>query len=420
MLDAAELAARLRAARIALGLSQDDAAEALDLPRTAVTNIETGKRALSSVELVKLASRYGRSVASFLENDVTEHVSIVLPPRTQQDGAESDYQKTVDDVLDLCREGATLRALLKQPVEIQLHNYSAPVSSAGDAIRQGNSVAREERRRLGLGSAPIGDIAALISGQGVWVAACRLPSDMSGLFVHDRRVGLAIIVNHPNNHAEVRRRFSYAHEFGHALFDRADTHRFTGRANADELVEKRANAFAAAFLMPPGGVEDQLQQLDKGKPSRQTQILYDGANETLTETEIRPPKDMQTITWQDVDSIARHFGVSYESVAWRLRNMGHVGATETDVLLQQKDRRRSLDKILKLSSVEPPAGVETHDVELRRQIVRLAIEAYRREEISKGRLRDLATKLKISGTGLIDLADSACLSLAPSGCQLES
>jgi hypothetical protein len=37
------------------------------------------------------------------------------------------------------------------------------VASAGEAIRQGEIVALEERRRLGLGSAPIGNIAEMIA-----------------------------------------------------------------------------------------------------------------------------------------------------------------------------------------------------------------------------------------------------------------
>jgi Zn-dependent peptidase ImmA (M78 family)/transcriptional regulator with XRE-family HTH domain len=407
MSDAAQLGPRLRDARERRGLSQQAVAEALGLPRTAVTNIETGNRSLSTTELTKLANLYDRPVASFLEDEATtaDDASVILLRALQQASNEPAFREAIDRVLNLCREGATLRTLLGQAFDEPLTNYRSRVVSAGDAIRQGDFVAQEERRRLGLGDAPIGNVASLISGLGIWVAACDLPDDMSGLFTHDRRAGLAIIIN--AKHAAVRRRFSYAHEYGHALLDRAEPCRLTQRGNADELVEKRANAFAATFLMPKGGVEEQLRQLDKGRPSRQSQIVYDVAGDVPSDAEIRPRAGSQTITWQDVGAIARHFGVSYESAVWRLRNLNHLGSAETNALIAQKDKRLRLEDILKMRTDEFAPAPDNRDQELRNQVVRLAIEAFRREEISQGRLRELAVKLSIRSSDLIELAESA-------------
>ena len=49
--------------------------------------------------------------------------------------------------------------------------------------RIGEVVAREERQRLRLGTAPIVNPAEMISDQGVWTAATDLPNGLSGLFV---------------------------------------------------------------------------------------------------------------------------------------------------------------------------------------------------------------------------------------------
>jgi len=405
--DTAQLGFRLRNARETLGLSQQAVADAVGLPRTAVTNIETGNRSLSTTELMKLADLYARDPAYFLEDEpaTADDVSVILLRALQQASNGPGFREAIDHVLTLCREGAVLRTLLDQPVEGRLPDYSAHVTSASDAIRQGEFVAQGERRRLGLGDTAVGNISGLISGQGIWVAACNLPDDMSGLFTHDLRAGLAVIVN--AGHAAVRRRFSYAHEYGHALFDRAESWRLTRRANADEMIEKRANAFAASFLMPKGGIEDQLRQLDKGRPSRQAQIIYNVAGDAPTDAEIRPRAGSQTITWQDVWNIARHFGVSYESAVWRLRNLNHLGTAETDALLLQRDKRLRLEDILKIPAADAAPPPDNRDQELRSQIVGLAIEAYRREEISQGRLRELAGKLGIRASDLIELAESA-------------
>ena len=47
------------------------------------------------------------------------------------------------------------------------------------------------------------------------------------------------------------------------------------------------------------------------------------------------------------------------------------------------------------------------NLELRRQVTRLAIEAYRRDEISRGRLLGLAKSLNIPGAKLVALAEAA-------------
>ena len=406
MIDAAQLGHRLRSARERNGTSQQVVAEALSLPRTAITNIESGSRSVSTLELTRFAELYRCSPASLLEVARQEEDASVVFMRALRDRDAPVLRDAIDRVLLLCREGAALRRLLGHEVEEDLPDHAGRLGKAGDAIRQGEQAARDERRRLGLGHAPVGNIAELLSGQGIWVAACQLPEEMSGLFTHDRRIGLAIVVN--TKHGAVRRRFSYAHEFGHALCDRIEPYRITERANAEDLIEKRANAFAAAFLMPSGGIEDQLRRLDKGQPSRKAQVVYDVANDAPSEAEIRPREGSQTITYLDVRAIARRFGVSYESAVWRLRNLGHLNATEAATLLAQKELKPRLDDILKMpvgDAQPPPDGEET---ELRNQVVGLAVEAFRRGEISQGRLRELAASLDVRSDALIELAEAAC------------
>src|SRR5207253_6826516 len=115
--------------------------------------------------------------------------------------------------------------------------------TAGEAIRQGAYVAKQERQRVGLGEAPIADISDLLNAQGVWATGVRLPDHMSGLFLKHALTGMVVIANF--DHARTRKRFSYAHEYAHALLDRDRGGTVTTQENAFELVEKRANAFAA-------------------------------------------------------------------------------------------------------------------------------------------------------------------------------
>lgn len=64
-----ELASRLREEREYLGMSQDQVAAALSLPRAAVSAFETGRRKVSSAELAKLARLYGTTPDRLLGAD---------------------------------------------------------------------------------------------------------------------------------------------------------------------------------------------------------------------------------------------------------------------------------------------------------------------------------------------------------------
>lgn len=63
--DRADIAARLKEAREYLGLSQQEVATTLNLPRTAVTMMESGQRRVDSVELKALAKLYQRPITFF-------------------------------------------------------------------------------------------------------------------------------------------------------------------------------------------------------------------------------------------------------------------------------------------------------------------------------------------------------------------
>lgn len=61
-----EVAHRLRSARETLGLTQEDVASALGIPRTSVIAMEAGKRSVTALEIRRLARLYQREVAWLL------------------------------------------------------------------------------------------------------------------------------------------------------------------------------------------------------------------------------------------------------------------------------------------------------------------------------------------------------------------
>ena len=70
--DRKALSNRLREAREYLGFSQEEVANYLGVPRTALTSIEAGTRKVDALELTKLASLYKRPVAHFTGEEIEE------------------------------------------------------------------------------------------------------------------------------------------------------------------------------------------------------------------------------------------------------------------------------------------------------------------------------------------------------------
>ena len=65
-----KLGRRLKDARKYLGFTQDDVARHLSIPRTALSEIESGARRVEAVELKKMANLYGQPMNHFIGDEV--------------------------------------------------------------------------------------------------------------------------------------------------------------------------------------------------------------------------------------------------------------------------------------------------------------------------------------------------------------
>ena len=407
-MEARDLGRRLRVAREARGISQQLAAGALSLPRTAITQLEAGNRSVSTLELTKLSKLYLCPVAQLLQEGTRdEDGDVLLALYRVAPGLERDTatQGQVRRCVSLCREGVMLERLLGVDARTGPPSYEARVPGAsGEAVAQGEQIAGQERRRLNIGTAPIADISELIVSQGIWASGIELPRDMSGLFLRHPSIGLAIIVN--ASHVRGRRRFSYAHEYAHALLDRDWNIRVSSTGNSSEMIERRANAFAAAFLMPGAGVYEALRNLNKGLPSRQEQTVFDVANDGRIDAELRSPARSQRINYKDIAMLAHHFGVSYQAALYRLKSLRYISQPESQELLEQDDVGRQYLKVL-FEDVDETGRRRYWNRDTRSEIAHLAIEAYRRGQISRGRVLELSEILDIPGDTLLNFAQVA-------------
>ena len=149
-------------------------------------------------------------------------------------------------------------------------DYGSP---ATPAWKVGYRLAEDARRTLGLGESAIPSMRALVEDRlGIPVVQVELRQKIAGATVvtrdEDGREARGVILNAAGENENVWvRRATLAHELGHLLFDpneqlkhvRVDPY---GQSEVDpearetetDYVEQRANAFAVAFLAPPGAV----------------------------------------------------------------------------------------------------------------------------------------------------------------------
>jgi len=382
----AELGRRLRLARKAWKLSQGEVAEILDLSRSAVSEMEAGRRGVSGLELHRLAHLYGRDMADFLEEDFEPTATIVALFRRHAKVALSpcameSLRRCVAvgrEVANLERKVGRSRGLPKLPA------YShTPPGTPWNAVDQGSTVAAVERRRLDLENRPLPDMARLLESQGVSTTLADMPDDVAGLAFMDFRTGFVVAAN--RSHHVLRRRFSFAHEYAHLLFDREMEGIVSIADERDALREVRANAFAASFLMPADAVRAFVADLAKGHRSRRRMDIYDENAPLRISARSKP--ESQRLQMHDIVILAHHFIVSCPAILYRLVSLRLITDEERKALADQHTNGVSRD-IRRLFGLPEPDDASERE-QYRARFLHLALEAFRQEEITKRKLVEL-------------------------------
>jgi Zn-dependent peptidase ImmA (M78 family) len=214
----------------------------------------------------------------------------------------------------------------------------------------------------------------------------KLPDNISGLTLADAKTGVFIVIN--SAHAPLRRRFSLAHEYAHVLIDRNRAGTLSRTENRADLLEVRANAFAAEFLIPAQGVVQFVQALGKGAATRARIAVFDGTDVVQVEQHAAP--ESQDIQLYDVALLSHHFGVSRNAIIYRLKNLRLIDEAGLQRLLAREHAGEGWKIADFLRAPEPVHGVGQRD-DFRRRFLGLALEAYRRAEITRNKLNELAS-----------------------------
>jgi Zn-dependent peptidase ImmA (M78 family) len=363
---------RLRVARENAKLTQEGAADAIDVARTTLIAIEQGQRRVRMSELQKLAKTYGTSVNALLRQ---EAIHVDLAPRFRKliESKDNAATNAADLMANLARAEVELESLLGVR---RVKNYppERPLLP-GDVRAQAEHDAMELRHSLGLGNRPVPDIVTLLEMElGVRVYVRRLDSKISGLFAYDEALGPCMLLN--ASHPRERRTQTAGHETGHFVSTRRNAEILHRQEKENTREERYANAFGRAFLTPARGVIQKFHELTAGS---------------------------DRLTRRHVIILAHFFGVSREAIVRRLEELGltKFGTWDwfqTNGGITDEHARQVLGELA------PPDKDKTeaeHPTTLRLNL--LAAEAYRQNLLSEGQLARL---LQLDRLELRELLDS--------------
>jgi Zn-dependent peptidase ImmA (M78 family)/transcriptional regulator with XRE-family HTH domain len=400
-IDQAELGRRLKQARESCGLTQEDTAREMAIARATVAQIELGNRSVSGLELAKFSYLYARDIREFLASNFSAESLTSVLLRTE-DGTGDGVKVALRDCIALghqLRDLETLLGISRSTGSVASYP-SVSLGSKWDAIQSGTQAALEERRRLGLGSAPLGDLPALLEAQGIRTGLIAMPAGVSGLMISDPSVGLFLVVN--REHPSVRQRFSWCHEYAHLLLDRAQMGHVSRESERTDLLEVRANVFAANFLMPEDGVRQFVATLGKGSASRLHADVFDESG--VVPIDSRTAGGSQDLQMYDVVKLSHHFEVSVLSALYRLLNLRLITDKQFEEMKQMDSdgMSKQLADLLGLAEVSADENISAF---YRRYLV-LALEAYRREKISRRKLIEVASTLGVSAAEIGRVVES--------------
>ncbi len=283
------LGTKLRIERENLELTQDDLAKAVGLSSKFISLLELGKRKPSLDSLKSISTFLKKDISYFLEERETAFEKLMRQKtlNTKAINSLKKFKKYCDDYLEL--EEILGRRLTLAPA----YSHTQP-----------ERLALEERRRLGLGDAPIRNIFLLAELNGLRIYRKTFdPADqISGIFIYFevKEAAFALINSKQSLGTQV---FTVAHEYYHFLRDR-----YTDPIidNPDVFVEdyvslyhpreKFAQLFARRFLMPPSKVR------------------------AVIEKDLRSNK----LNYEDVIYLKRYFGVNTLAMLQTLRDLDYL------------------------------------------------------------------------------------------------
>jgi Zn-dependent peptidase ImmA (M78 family)/DNA-binding XRE family transcriptional regulator len=371
-IESSVLGERLRIARSRAGLTQDQAARAVEMARTTLVAIEKGERRVRPTELGLLAQLYASSLNELLRDHA---VRIDFEPRfrAMPETARSNAESAATLLNDLAAAEVELETLLgrRNP---RIYPPERPLGP-GDPEQQAEDASVELRHRLGRGLSPIKDLIAILEIE-LAVRVFIRPIEerrISGLFVFDEAIGACILLN--ANHSIERRLQSAAHETGHFVGTRGKPDVDSSAVDTNSREERFAKRFGFALLMPAAAVRAMFTDFvrEHGRFSPRHLVL-----------------------------MAAHFGVAQQACCRRLEDLGLLPVRTWESMKARGFTGDFARKLLDEAGFAP----ERYSADpVTPRLWLLAAEAYQRGLVTEGQLSRMLHLPRLEIRRILDTLD---------------
>lgn len=308
-MDNMTLGRRIKAHRIAAGLSLRELSLRVPVSAQALSQYEHGKTRPRNEILQALAEVLGTRVEQLVRSPEQEWLGSVRI-RQPRSGRRKTLRKAQGSLVAMTERSLALEHRLGGVFP----SPSLPVMEEIRLIRDpedAEMLAQDVRRRWGLGTGPLPKLVSLFEARGVRVFELLHDEDRRDFkacsaFVSFSRESWSeipvILVN--GALSDEQKRFALCHELSHMIL--ASPLQYVLSA---EVLEEWANWFAGALLLPASALRDQL-----GRKRR-------------------------SLSWYELEEVRRQFGISGLRIARRCREAGIISRdTFRDLLEQYRGR----------------------------------------------------------------------------------
>ena len=340
------IAASVRARRKALGMSQRELAEAVGFgSHQIVSELERGQRDVKAWELARIADALNTSLPKLLKLEDTSQAETRVFWRSH--GPDADRCQHEARLLERYERYRRVEELTGARCDTQpLPRFSVNKSTS---FGQAEQLASNARRSMDLGGRPAMSLAEVLQERfGIKLFLDDLGSGRSAACVRTDSDAAVLLDRHEE---PWRQRSSLAHELFHlvtwdAVMD-AWPHG-NQRTTWPERVEKLANVFASALLLPSDDLRAAFQSRFEGREASHLEVV----------------------------NMARAYGVSTRALLWRLRSLDLISEDAVRRRLDDPSfRRMDRASMLKHWTSPPP--------DLPDRFVRLVTLAYRTGDLSR-------------------------------------
>lgn len=245
------IASRLAKMRETLAYDLSEVAIGVGIDENRLKELESGQYKPSGDEVLILADFYRCDFIALIDKNVPAPFDNTAPLFRRYGNTFSvEDKRAVQEFLFLCQREKILEALLgRSTLEFGFYPQGSFYKQHGkDAANKLRLLFNYDSSRLPL------NLYSDFRKIGVHIFRKRLSNkDISGLYINDKVAGHCVLINYDED--IYRQRFSVAHEVAHAIFDSKDNYLLSFKSESqhyskNELVEIRANNFAASYLLP--------------------------------------------------------------------------------------------------------------------------------------------------------------------------